>query len=1626
MGEWDVVSTAKSVDANNSGDGWGVVSTQPSAPAGPMAATADKPSFMRDVVGKTLSDIGYGTMRDIQDAGQVAEGMLDPTGVFGRTMRGQIKSTDYALPGSVKEAGQQLVAGAKDVAAPYIAMARNPKSILEHPVTALANVGMAAGLVGDGMGLMRGGTPALDVPADVASHLNAAENSFKAFVPDERAATLRRMATEGAEPQPKPVMERPAPVAPAGPTPRQGTFPMGQGERPQAPVEAPAVPGAEMSPAVENAEPESAQAPEAPAPETPELPYEVMPGKGKLKGRFLIFDRETGEPVRMGKDPLSAGTEDEAHKIAGTIFKAPGTPPSETGQIPPPASSTPPGDVGAGGTVPRGEQGSLLPEAPAPVKAAPAGPRMLDEETPYLDDFVRRNGGLKSSDADLPGELRRLSLKEGINGIINNNTGLTVDDMFERAKEAGLVDPETNRGDFLYQIERARFDRQESEARNAHNPEEDMRAGRLINDLNLEPGDKVKTPEDTYTYEGTDKDGNERFKDGKLVKVHELDDLPAEFAQAEKVETKASPAPKGDLFGDVKNEGPTYQGKLDKARMEAEMKAPVNGAKDNAVSKAGAEGTLFNPPMPDLLDQKPVPEPSKPIPQEFVFNADKQQKPAPRTIPDEVQAVLDGKVKGGGKIRGTLKAALKAANKQVSMDTTGMSADEAIDALKKRYEYAEKLKGAGGLNLDKTQADIARQAEMGGFTPVGRASTLPRPIQTLLGREGKYRTIGGINAPRAVSMAIETIARDNPDIFAPKTTIAKVVEAAQKDGMTIEQIKDDFNNKGKLYQGAKFQAAKDIATGCAEDYLQGLQDFKAGKLSGEELEQRLKNTIYAEGNMSNTSSGAGLTLRMTQEKANPRAPLKAAERVIEAGKSAGLSNEDIADVVAGKGTGNGGSGEGGGNGSGGVGTASGIADKIRRADKKGVLSRSVFEKFMLKAREAGLSKDEVLRLLNEKDAAPAGTAPSTMDILEKANPDKLTMERETFRNLLQKAEKAGLAPQEIAEALHGLDVNDPKAVDEYLRTINKPNWWDKGMEYYRGSIFSGVPTFVVKTTSDTTNIILKPFQDTAAGVIDMTRKNREVYAGEGLQAAGEAWKHLKQAISDGKREVWRAITTQNGIQNGVARFWSELKDIDVEKMLNEYGTRRAIRGTKGDIIRIPVNTLGLVTRMAGDVFRDMEVGTQAYRMAMKEGARGAELEKAVDGHKAHINAILDDPAMTEADAKELGLDQYFKPAESVKAEMKRGTFTEDVGTLGKLFNKARHLKDPITGAKPGELLMPVLNIGVNLSKRAFNESPVGFIKPMLMKSGIPQAEWSRAMGRAAVGTTLMAGFGKLAMDGTITGKNPPPGRQRYSVKFGDQDISYQRLGSIGMQMGMIADAYQAMQAGVLKEQSWTAIATQTALGFGSVLMDESFMRSAHDFMEALTDTTGNKWAKLAGLEISGIIPNFFAKGANVIDPGLKDSRTALDTIMGRIPFAKNELPTRIDWAGRPVMMGGTGAERFASPFYRNEISKDPVDKELAKLGMTLHPPKRKVGDKVLDPKAYSAYAQDAGQAVYKAVSDYINSPGYKTDSIDDRRYNIHRAQADAHKDASDRFKKTGSAAVAESPAPAGRKTWGGE
>ena len=578
--------------------------------------------------------------------------------------------------------------------------------------------------------------------------------------------------------------------------------------------------------------------------------------------------------------------------------------------------------------------------------------------------------------------------------------------------------------------------------------------------------------------------------------------------------------------------------------------------------------------------------------------------------------------------------------------------------------------------------------------------------------------------------------------------------------------------------------------------------------------------------------------------------------------------------------------------------------------------------------------------------AEAGRALSQFRMLARA--------QDAGANAVRSYLKGAGGKQSIEDAANAIVdlMQDPGKASHFMREAVQPRWRDKFNELWINSLLSGPRTHVVNFVGNALTTALSfPEQAMTAGIGKLTRSADRAYFGEvGARAAG---------LADSSIEALRAMKT--AFRTGDALD-------DTAKV--EARQHEAIPGKLGTVIRTPTRALTAADEFWKTLLSGAELRQLAYRKAAGEASDKSDFA-------ARYQALLRSPP-----------DDLVKKAQ---ASARYYTFQRELGPVG------RGVQQISNNSVLGKILLPFVRTPSNIIKFAGERSVFGLAMPEV-RQALRAGGRSRdeALARITLGSGLSTAAVTAALDGRVTGGGPTDsgeraallqsGWQPYSIRVGDQWVSYQRFDPVSTLIGVAADFAEAGQWATRKEAD--ALALNLGMGIAKNITNKTWLSGLSDAFDVLSDPERYGKHYVQKLISAAAVPAVLAQTAQSLDPHIRDARTIADAIKARVPVLSNDVAVRRNVWGEPVAKGDAIGPDILSPFYSSAVVKAPLNQEIARLRVPLTLPQRFLrieGKRVdLTPEQYDQFIQLAGKPAKQALDQAIRSPAWRGMRDDER------------------------------------------
>jgi len=454
----------------------------------------------------------------------------------------------------------------------------------------------------------------------------------------------------------------------------------------------------------------------------------------------------------------------------------------------------------------------------------------------------------------------------------------------------------------------------------------------------------------------------------------------------------------------------------------------------------------------------------------------------------------------------------------------------------------------------------------------------------------------------------------------------------------------------------------------------------------------------------------------------------------------------------------------------------------------------------------------------------------------------------------------------------------------------------------------------------------------------------------------------------------------------------------VGKVWNEMGIRYDFNeppGVASKILETPARMLEAEDAFFRNVFYSQKLNELLYRQA-----------------KANANG---DTKLLKGELERLTKNPPENLKEDATLYSQKMTFTNDPSIYGSFL---RTVGDGLATVQQSHWLMqtlvPFVKTPVNLFGYAMDASGIGVaLHPSKTAKEIfgsnAQAR-SEALARISIAAGLFTVMVQYLDDETITGMGPADyGKKRLweangwrenAIKIDGVYYQLNRMDPLGLALGIMATARDAMNVAERSGQDTTVIAGEALLAVADALYNRSMLVGVGEALELLQ---GGSPKQLAALTVSSAAsyytPNFIRDIREAKDPYRRDMSydASYDGIMSRFKkswlnagWNSDQLPIAVDPFGRPIMNGGGAMWRASIPIRLGDSNTDmdPVASALILAQTSIKPPgptvpiakglnKNTLEMDNYEGAIYNEYKRIVGDTTYKILSQVVSSSSFK-------------------------------------------------
>lgn len=409
----------------------------------------------------------------------------------------------------------------------------------------------------------------------------------------------------------------------------------------------------------------------------------------------------------------------------------------------------------------------------------------------------------------------------------------------------------------------------------------------------------------------------------------------------------------------------------------------------------------------------------------------------------------------------------------------------------------------------------------------------------------------------------------------------------------------------------------------------------------------------------------------------------------------------------------------------------------------------------------------------------------------------------------------------------------------------------------------------------------------------------------------------------------------------------------------------------GTVVRLPGRFLATADTFFRSLNYSMAKNALAYRTAAHEGLTGTEF----DARVAELRNNPSEAMMEEARGAATSTTLMDRGGQFVQAMNHLTSATVDLPLIGEI--------------PPLKFINPFVNIaGQIINQSIIKRSPVGLLSRELRadlsgKNGNIAQDMAQA--RMLMGTVVAMAMGGLAAEGLASGSGPKDhdenamwkmaGNQAHSIKIGNMWYAVNKLGPVGMLMGMAADLYEVGHKA--HEGEFAKAAAYFHHAITQNILDQSFMKGPADLIQAIEDPDryGGRYIRNY---LSSFVPNVSAQIARAQDPYSRETRTVIDAIKAKVPGLSQTLMPKRDIWGEPLPNQEAFGGKGVTGIYVKKMSEDPVNAAMVKLGVHPGAVDKKIRNIELTPEQYDDFARIAGRTTKMRLDTIVRAPDYQT------------------------------------------------
>ncbi|TXH50152.1 MAG: hypothetical protein E6Q97_20980 [Desulfurellales bacterium] len=549
---------------------------------------------------------------------------------------------------------------------------------------------------------------------------------------------------------------------------------------------------------------------------------------------------------------------------------------------------------------------------------------------------------------------------------------------------------------------------------------------------------------------------------------------------------------------------------------------------------------------------------------------------------------------------------------------------------------------------------------------------------------------------------------------------------------------------------------------------------------------------------------------------------------------------------------------------------------------------------------------------------------------------------------------------EVAKAITSGELDTPAKLNNFIRNVDKPGFWDKLHWYWMNSILSGPITQARNIVSNAATTAYSPVQRLGAAAVEqpiafVQRRPAQRY----WQEAPASVAGILQGVPEGAKAAVTMLKT--GVSPRAAM------------KLDQAARPAPIGGLAGKIIGVPTTMLSVADEFFSAINYRSVLNAEAVRAAKMEGLKGSALSDRITELVANPPDALMKKAVTGAE---------------------EAVFRGDPGEITKAIAYARR---KIPGAR---FVMPFLNTPANLLKYGIKNSPLGLLDYGAWRKALAgNPEGADELAKAFIGSSVAAAISSGVASGVIDITAAAPvdagerdrfyreGKLPFAIKLpGAGWVEYKQLPMFDTTLTLVASAVDGIRNG----NNVGDIGSQAAANIATNLFDKSYMSGISDLLDAVQDPV--RFAERYALrQVTGLIPfsGLQRQTAAAIDQTARAPEGLKETIMAGIPGLSDNVPARRDAFGETIDRG------MPTPVRVSGGEQSAVDAELERLGVEVGFAGKSIAGRPLTREQQDIYQKVAGERTRAALETMFNDPRWANLSEGDKEKAVEKRIAQA-------------------------------